>query len=226
MFCRVPFRENLFFSFEFAVIGATCPHTPAAAQSVWSSRTINAVDANPSATSSVESWSANLSAVPVLGDSMEEIDSVDIMPARESSVVAVEPELQFPRETETTVVAGRGKTVRVTLVEPQIGKRRLKSWCWQFVSRLSPSINKNVLCLVKQRNGKTCDHLMKWTPSDGSNKGTGTSGLIKHLEVPHPAMIKKIKDEIGTSEERKAPIRAAIGECFEKEKKGLLYSKQ
>ena len=83
-----------------------------------------------------------------MGDSVEGIDSVD-MPARESSVVAVEPELQSPRETETTVDAGRGKTVRVTLVEPQIGKRRLKSWCWQFVSRLSPSINKNVLCLVK-----------------------------------------------------------------------------
>ena len=79
-----------------------------------------------------------------MGDSVEGIDSVD-MPARESSVVAVEPELQSPRETETTVDAGRGKTVRVTLVEPQIGKRRWKSWCWQFVSRLSPSINKNVL---------------------------------------------------------------------------------
>ena len=124
-----------------------------------------------------------------------------------------------PHETETTVDDGRGKTVRVTLVEPQIGKRRLKSWCWQLVSRLSPSINKNVLCLVKQRNGKTCDHLMKWTPSDGSKKGTGTSGLIKHLEVSHSAVVKKNKDEIGTSGERKALIRAAIGECFEKEKK-------
>ena len=57
---------------------------------------------------------------------------------------------------------------------------------------------------------------MKWTPSDGSKKGTGTSGLIKHLEVSHSAMVKIIKDEIGTSEERKAPIRAAIGEWFEK----------
>ena len=63
---------------------------------------------------------------------------------------------------------------------------------------------------MKRSNGKTCDHLMKWTPSDGSKKGTGTSGLIKHLEVADPAMVKKIKDEIGTSEERKAPIRAAI----------------
>ena len=43
--------------------------------------------------------------------------------------------------------------------------------------------------------------------------------MIKHVEVAHPAMVKKIKDEIGTSEERKAPIRAAIGEWFEKEKK-------
>ena len=65
---------------------------------------------------------------------------------------------------------------------------------------------------------------MKWTPSDGSKKGTGISDLIKHLEVAHPAIVKKIKDEIGTSEERKAPIRAAIGEWFENEKESLLYS--
>ena len=63
---------------------------------------------------------------------------------------------------------------------------------------------------------------MKWTPSDGSKKGTGTFGLIKHFEVSHSAMVKKIKDEIGTSEERKAPGRAAIGECFEKEEKRLV----
>ena len=142
-------------------------------------------------------------------------------------MVAGEPELQSPLENETTVDVGRGKTVRVILVETQIGKRRLTSWCWQFVSRFSPSINdKNVLCLVKQRNGKTCDHLMKWTPSHGSKKGTGTSGLIKHLQVAHPAMVKKIEDEIGTSEERKAPIRAAIGEWFEKEKKDRLVIQQ
>ena len=142
-------------------------------------------------------------------------------------MVAGEPELQSPLENETTVDVGRGKTVRVILVETQIGKRRLTSWCWQFVSRFSPSINdKNVLCLVKQRNGKTCDHLMKWTPSDGSKKRAGTYGLIKHLEVAHSAMVKKIRDEIGTSEERKAPIRAAIGEWFEKEKKDRLVIQQ
>ena len=91
------------------------------------------------------------------------------------------------------------------------------------MSRFAPSINdKNMLCLVKKRDGKTCNHLMKWTPSDGSKKGTVTSGLIKHLEVAHPAMVKKIKDEIDTSGERKAPIRAAIGEWFVKEKNDLL----
>ena len=108
---------------------------------------------------------------------------MDDVTARESSVVAGEPELQFPRETETTVDAGRGKTVRITLVKPQISKRRLMSWCWQFVNRFSPSINdKNAVCLVKKRDGKTC------------MKGTGTSGLIKHLEVAHSAMVEKIKD--------------------------------
>ena len=128
---------------------------------------MSSVDGDPSATSSVESGYATLSTAPAfLGDSVD-------MSARESSVVAGEPELQSPRETETTVDAGRGKTVRVTLVEPQIGKRRLTSWCWQFVSRFSPTINdKNVLCLGKKRDGKTCNHLMKWTPSDGSKEGT------------------------------------------------------
>ena len=82
---------------------------------------MSSVDGNPSATSSVESGYATLSTAPAfLGDSVD-------MSARESSVVAGEPELQSPRETETTVDAGRGKTVRVTLLEPQIGKRRLTS---------------------------------------------------------------------------------------------------
>ena len=99
---------------------------------------MSAVDGNPSATSSVDSGSATLSTAPALGDSVEGIDLVDVT-ARESSVVAGEPELQSPRETETTVDAGRGKAMRVTLVEPQIGKRRLTVWCWQFVSRFSLS---------------------------------------------------------------------------------------
>ena len=107
----------------------------------------------------------------ILGDSVERIDSVD-MPAREPSMVAGEPELQSPRETETTVDASRGKTVRVTLEEPQIGKRRLISWCWQVVSRFSPSISgKNVLCLVKQRDGKTyheVDAIRRFQERDGN----------------------------------------------------------
>ena len=109
------------------------------------------------------------------------------MTARELSAVAGEPELQSPRETETTEDAGRGKTVRASDWQKEV-----ESWCWQFVGIFSPSINdRNVLCLVKQLNGKTCDHLLKWTPSDGSKKGTGTSGLIKHLEVAYPAMVKE-----------------------------------
>ena len=89
---------------------------------------MSAVDGNPSATSSVESGSATFSAAHDLGDWVEGIDSVD-MTARESSVVAGEPELQSPRETETTVDAGRGNIV------PKIGKkRRLTSWYWQVVS--------------------------------------------------------------------------------------------
>ena len=68
---------------------------------------MSALDGNPSATSSVESEYATLSTVPAfLGDSVD-------MSARESSVVAG---VQSLRETETTVDAGREKTVRVTPV--------------------------------------------------------------------------------------------------------------
>ena len=85
---------------------------------------MSAVNGNPSATRSLESGSRTLSSAPALGDSVEGIDSVDVT-ARESSMVAGEPEMQSPRETETTVDAGRGKAVRVTLLEHQIGKMRL-----------------------------------------------------------------------------------------------------
>ena len=62
---------------------------------------MRSVDGNPSATSSVESGYATLSTAPAFFG-----DSVD-MSASESSVVAREPELQSPRETETKVDAGR-----------------------------------------------------------------------------------------------------------------------
>ena len=78
--------------------------------------------------------------------------------------------------------------------------------------RFTPSINdKNVVCLVEKGDGKTCNHLMKWTPAERSKRGTGTSGLIKHLEAAHPDTVKKKTAEVGTSEGWKAPIRAGIG---------------
>lgn len=197
-------------------MNGTCAHPPAQS-AVWSSSTMSALDGNPSATSSVEAGSAALSEAPPSDDFVDVSDSVDW--TRSDSVAAGGTRLEAPREPETRVDAGRGKTVAVTLLEPTLGKRKLTSWCWRFVNRFSPSINdKNVVCLVEKGDGNICNHLMKWTPSEGTKRGTGTSGLMKHLEVAHPRAVKKVKDEVGTSEERKAPIRAAIGEKLEKKK--------
>ena len=124
-----------------------------------------------------------------------------------------EPALQPPSRTETTFDGGGGKRVTVTLEEPARGKRKLSAWCWRVVSRFTPSINdKNVVCLVKRGDGSSCNHLMKWTPSKDGKKGTGTSGLISHIEKKHPDKYKEIMEEVSTSEERKAPVAAAIGE--------------
>lgn len=74
---------------------------------------MSAVDGNSIATSSVESRLVTLSAALVLGYSVD----VD---AGVSSVVVGERELQSSREIETMVDAGRGKTVRITLVERNV----------------------------------------------------------------------------------------------------------
>ena len=76
--------------------------------------------------------------------------------------------LQPPRRAETTVDGGRGhKHVSVTLLEPTNVKKELTAWCWQFVSRFTPSINgkKNVVCLVKRDDHTPSNHLMAWAPS-------------------------------------------------------------
>ena len=108
----------------------------------------------------------------------------------------------------------------VTLLEPSDGKRRLTAWCWQFVSRFAPSINgKNVVCLVKNGDGTTFNHPMKWAPALGTKKRTRTSGLSAHIEKKHPTQYQAAMSELGTSAERKAPVAAAIGEKFARKKK-------
>ena len=125
------------------------------------------------------------------------------------------PALQSQPQQEATVDAGRGKRVTVTLEAPCFGKKKLTSWCWRFVSRFTPSINgKNVVCLVKKGDGTPCNHLMKWSPSGGGNKGSGTTGLMRHLEGAHAEAVKQAKEEEGSQEERKASIKAAIGEIL------------
>lgn len=81
------------------------------------------------------------------------------------------------------------------------------------MSRFTPTINnKNVVCLVKKSDGKPCNHLMKWSPAAGGKKGSETSGLNHHLENAHAEFVKEARAETGTEEQRRAPIRAAIGE--------------
>ena len=104
--------------------------------------------------------------------------------------------LQPLRRAETTVDGGRGhKHVSVTLLEPTNVKKKLAAWCWQFVSRITPSINgMNDVCLVKRDDDTPCNHLMTWAPSSsegGKNqKGTGTSGLNSHIQKKHPNQYK------------------------------------
>ena len=79
------------------------------------------------------------------------------------------------------------------------------------MSRFTPSINdKNVVCLVKKGNGSSCNHLMKWTQSKDGKRRTVTSGLTSHIEKKHLDKYKEIMKEVGTSEERKAPVEADI----------------
>ena len=42
-------------------------------------------------------------------------------------------------------------------------------------------------------------------------RGTRTSDSTSHIEKKYPDKYKEIVEEVGTSEERKAPIAAAIG---------------
>ena len=68
------------------------------------------------------------------------------------------------------------------------GKRKLTEWCWRFVSRFTSTINdENVACLVKKADGIACNHLMKWTLSEGNKRGTGTSGMTTHIQNSCPA---------------------------------------
>ena len=88
-----------------------------------------------------------------------------------------------------------------------------------FVSRFTATINdKNVVCLVKKVDGAACNPLMKWTPSEGNKRGTGTSGMTTHIKNKHPDQYKEAMKDVGTTEERKAPVTAAIGEEFDEKR--------
>lgn len=138
-------------------------------------------------------------------------------PASADSVAESDPVLQPPPDDHATIPGGRGTHVTVTLAPPTDGKKKLTAWCWRFVSRFIPTINdKNVVCLVKKLDGTPCHHLMKWTPSSAGKRGSGTSGLNKHLEKCHKDVVKEARKEGGTEEERKGPIRAAIGKKRDK----------
>ena len=52
------------------------------------------------------------------------------------------------------------------------------------MSRFTPTINdKNVPCLVKKVDGTAATtSFMKWTPSEGNKRRTGTSGMTTHIQ--------------------------------------------
>ena len=145
-------------------------------RSAWSSRTMSGLEGNLSATcsgvagsatsSSVEAWSAASSA-----------------PGSDDPVDGSEPVvLQPPSRAETTISGGGNRRITVTLEKPVSGKRKLTAWCWRFVSRFTPTINdKLVVCLVKKVDGTACNHLMKWTLSEGNKGGRETSAMTTHI---------------------------------------------
>lgn len=180
-----------------------CPQRSAC----WSSRIMSSLEASVSTTpSSVGAASAGSagSGAPASGNSA----------GASNPVVASDPVLQPPAsDPEATVKTGSGKHVTVTLVSPAAGKKKLTAWCWRFVSIFTPTINdKNVICLLKRVDGTPCNHTMKWTPSAGNKKGSGTTGLNKHLTNFHKAAVEAAVEEAGTEEDKQGPIRAAIGE--------------
>ncbi|CAM9188676.1 unnamed protein product, partial [Pylaiella littoralis] len=175
---------------------------------------MSASDPSVSATPSGEEAASADSSTPAPGDASQDANESAVntsdQPVADSDS---HPELQPPAETVATISPGGGKqSIQVTLEPPQEGKRKLTAWVWRFVSRFSPTINdKNVVCLVKGPEGKICGHLLKWSSSTTqAQRGSGTTGLAKHLEKFHPAVVKGAKEETGTKEERKAPIRAAV----------------
>ena len=52
---------------------------------------------------------------------------------------------------------------------------------------------------------------MKWEPSEGQNKGTGTSGLCKHIKYKHPDQYDETMKDGGATAEKEPPVAAAIG---------------
>ncbi|CAN0548507.1 unnamed protein product, partial [Ectocarpus sp. 12 AP-2014] len=51
---------------------------------------------------------------------------------------------------------------------------------------------------------------MKWEGAALGKKGTGTSGISKHLEICHKSEVDKHKAKVGASEDNTAPIVAAL----------------
>ena len=79
--------------------------------------------------------------------------------------------------------------------------------------------NKNVACLVKKvLELPATTSFMKRIPSEGNKRGTGTSGMTTHIKNKHPDQYKEAMKDVGTTEERKAPVTAAIGEEFDEKR--------
>ena len=193
------------------------PHMPTP-RSAWCSTTMSGLEGNPSASSSGVAGSATVSINSSI-NSVEAGSAASSAPGSDDPVDGSQPAvLQPPSRAETTINGGN-RRITVTLDQPVSGKRKLKAWCWRFVSRFTPTINeKNVVCLVKKVDGTTCNHLMKWAPSEGNKRGTGTSGMTTHIKNKHPDQYKEAMKDVGTTEERKAPVTAAIGEEFDEKR--------
>ena len=103
--------------------------------------------------------------------------------------------------TTQTVHYENGTPVTVKIVKTAAGNRAKRSWIWQVMHELKPSINgKNVIFSASK-------HLMSWVST------SGTTGMTQHYGEKHPALYVQIRKHT-TLANAKANVSSAIGELI------------
>ena len=104
--------------------------------------------------------------------------------------------------TTQTVHYENGTPATVKIVKTVAGNRVKRSWIWQVMHELKPSINgKNVIC-------SACKHLMNWVST------SGTIGMTQHYGKKHPALYAQMMKRTIPANAKKANVSAAVGKLI------------